>query len=449
MKFDELGVSKEIGKALDEIGFVEATPIQEFAIPRIMDGEDIIAQSQTGSGKTATFGLPMLDRIVKGEGVQGLVVVPTRELAEQISRELCKFGKYKGLRIAVVYGGVGINPQIREIAAAEVVVATPGRLLDHYYGGTINLDNVSMLVLDEADRMLDMGFIDDVTKIIKSTPPDRQTLMFGATLPLQVIDLAKAYMREPKKITASTHVAQEYLDQYYFRVEVNEKFSVLTHLLKTKNPTRAMIFTGTRRNAEAVSKNLHRQGFHAECLHGGMTQNRRQQVVDSFYSGNLPILVATDVASRGLDIKDVSHVINYDIPKQPEDYIHRIGRTARAGSSGIAFSILSPPDFDNFRRIEALCPTPIKKVDTIQFPRVPFDSGKQRNNGFGFSGQRMHPGMDSGQRPWHGGPQARRFPNREGPRHGFSPGFRDDHSRQSSDSGEGRGSRAKRLGKQW
>lgn len=451
MDFSELGISEEVVKATKDCKYDSPTPIQEFAIPRILDGLDIIAQSATGSGKTATFGLPMIDRISKGDGVQGLIVVPTRELAEQISRELTKFSKHKGLRVTVVYGGVGMNPQIRDIAAADIVVATPGRLLDHYYNGSINLDNVSILVLDEADRMLDMGFIDDVQKIIKSTPSERQTLMFGATLPLPIIDLAKAYMKDPKKITASTHVGQEYLDQYFFNVEVNEKFSVLVHTLQNDNPARAIIFTGTRRNADAVSHNLNRQGLKAECLHGGMSQNKRTDVLDGFYAGKLPILVATDVASRGLDIKEVSHVINYDIPKQPEDYVHRIGRTARAGATGIAYSILSPPDFDNFRRVEAICPTPIKRVDNVQFRKVPFDSGKGQRRGFG--GER---GSFGGRGGFRDGP-GRRLDDRRGsfggrgrPQRGFdrrdsSQGY----SQQAAGGESPSASRAARMGKDW
>jgi len=326
----------ELKKAFLELGFEEMTEIQQKAIPLIQQGKDVIGQSQTGSGKTAAFGFPMLEKIAHNNGVQCLVLVPTRELCEQVNSELKKFAKYKRANIISVYGGVSINPQIDDLRRADIVVATPGRMLDHLERGTARLSNVRILVLDEADKMFDMGFIDDVKRIISQTPKDRQTLLFSATISQQVQDIVRHYMRNPEKIKVQSYVDKGKMAQYFYSVNSRDKFSLLMHILRQESGGLTIIFCATRNRVDALSKNLYKQGINAQSLHGGLTQNRRKQAIDMFHSNKIDVLVASDVAARGLDIKNVSHIINYDIPKTSKEYIHRIGRTARAGKEGKA-----------------------------------------------------------------------------------------------------------------
>ncbi|PIN76507.1 ATP-dependent RNA helicase, partial [Candidatus Woesearchaeota archaeon CG10_big_fil_rev_8_21_14_0_10_47_5] len=328
-------------RSVEEEGFEKPTEVQEKAIPLVLAGRDVIAGSATGSGKTLVFGSGIIQHSEKGRGIQALVLTPTRELAVQITDALRKFSKHKPLEIAVVYGGISINPQILRLRKADVVVGTPGRLLDHIGRRTIDLSNVKILVLDEADRMLDMGFIDDVKQIIRQCPEKRQTLLFSATISDDIVDLARRYMKNPAKVSAESYVDPRKLTQFYYDVPDNLKFSLLVHLLKHEKSGLVMVFCNSRRNTDFVANNLRLAGIDALATHGGLSQDQRNKTMKRFNSEHVCVLVCTDVAARGLDIKGVSHIYNYDIPSESKQYIHRIGRTARAGKEGKAISILS------------------------------------------------------------------------------------------------------------
>ncbi len=371
----------ELAKAAEELGFTEWTDIQEKSIPLIQQGKDVIGQSFTGSGKTAAFGLPMLERVIYNAGLQAVILVPTRELCEQVTQEMKKFSKYKKMRIVAVYGGVSINPQITHLRSADIVIGTPGRFLDHVTRGTMQLHKVRILVLDEADRMCDMGFIDDVKRIISRLPQERQTLLFSATISPEVHDIVKHYMHQPEKIVVQSYVDEGKLLQYYYDVDARDKFSLLVHLLRNTKSRLAIIFCATRRRVDIVSKNLYKNGIRSLALHGGLTQQRRKQAMDMFHGNQADILVASDVAARGLDVKHVSHIINYDIPKTAKEYIHRIGRTARAGSEGSVISLLSHQDYENFRNVLADRSLTIQKLELPEFGRVAFHAGEGRSFG--------------------------------------------------------------------
>jgi ATP-dependent RNA helicase DeaD len=350
-KFRSLGISEELVKAVEESGFKEPTEIQGKTIPLAVAGKDIIGGSATGSGKTFAFGASILDHVKPKGGVQALILSPTRELAEQIGKSLHSFSRYKPIKFAVVYGGVGISPQIDEISRAEIVVGTPGRILDHMERGTFKLDKIDVLVLDEADRMLDMGFIDDVRRIIEACPKERQTMLFSATINKDISYLAAKYMKNPVEVSVESYVDASKLEQIYYDVPSNVKFSLLVHLLKREQSDLVMVFCNTRMNSDFVANNLQAQGFDAVAIHGGLTQSKRSRIMESFHKGKVGVLVCTDVAARGLDVKGVSHVYNYDISKTSTEYVHRIGRTARAGTEGKAISIVAQRDYENFRRV--------------------------------------------------------------------------------------------------
>ncbi|HEX7627904.1 MAG TPA: DEAD/DEAH box helicase [Candidatus Methanoperedens sp.] len=349
--FKILGISEPVLRSIKDERFDSPSEIQEISIPLIIAGKDVIAGSATGSGKTLAFAAGILKNAQKGRGIQALVLTPTRELAEQVAQALIRFSKYDPLEIIAVYGGVGINPQIRGLKTAEVVVGTPGRLLDHIGRNTLRLGKVNTLVLDEADRMFDMGFKDDVEKIIRKCPDDRQTLLFSATINKEVVQLSKRYMHEPLQVSVDSFVDPAKLVQTYYDVADDHKFSLLLHLLKNENSDLVMVFCNTKRNTDKVTKNLRFSGIDALAIHGGLTQNKRNDVMERFHTGKFCVLVCTDVAARGLDIRGVSHVYNYDIPRESKQYIHRIGRTARAGAEGKAINILSRTDYDNFGRV--------------------------------------------------------------------------------------------------
>jgi ATP-dependent RNA helicase DeaD len=365
-----LNLQPELEKAFHEMGFSELTDIQRKAMPLILEGRDVIGQSQTGSGKTAAFGFPMLQRLEGQKGIQALILVPTRELCEQVAMELVKFSKHKKVHITTVYGGVSINPQIASLRNTDIVVATPGRLLDHLRRATVKLGSVKILVLDEADKMFDMGFIDDVKQIISQTPRDRQTLLFSATISDQVHDIVKQYMKSPARVTVQSYVEKEKMLQYFYSVRSNDKFSLLVHILKENLGGLIIIFCATRRRVDVIERNLHKHGLHAEALHGGLSQNQRKRAIDMFHAGKIDILVASDVAARGLDIKNVTVIINYDLPKTPKEYIHRIGRTARAGKEGKVISLLSEQDHDNMRAILADSSLAIEQLQLPVFAKV-------------------------------------------------------------------------------
>lgn len=351
MKFSDLKIDPRVLKALEEMKFSDMTAIQEKTIPAGLNGKDVIGEAMTGSGKTAAFGVPLIQKMEKQRGVQALVVTPTRELAVQVGNELRKFSKYVGLSVALVYGGVGYEPQIMQVRQSEIVVGTPGRIIDLMQQGLLSLGKVKVLVLDEADRMLDMGFIDDVKQIISQTPAGRQTLLFSATMPDEIVYIARRYMKDPARVTTERHIAKHLLKHIYYDVKRDEKLSLLAHLIDKEKPFLAIVFTATRDAADFVDHFLQNEGVESRAIHGGHSQHAREKVLEGFHRGRPHILIATDVAARGLDIKNVSHIFNFDIPKSALDYTHRIGRTARFGKSGKAISLLCSEDHSLFRNI--------------------------------------------------------------------------------------------------
>ncbi|MBI5389757.1 DEAD/DEAH box helicase [Candidatus Woesearchaeota archaeon] len=366
--------------------FTEPSEIQEKSIPQVIAGKDVIAGSATGSGKTLAFGAGIIQNCIKGKGVQSLVLTPTRELAEQVAMALRQFSKYKPLNIAAVYGGVSINPQIDELTHTDVVVGTPGRILDHLERTTLSLRSVRILVLDEADRMLDMGFIEDVERIMSACPKERQTLLFSATVPPEIVALAQNYMHNPEEVSVTSFVDPQKLSQAYYDVQDNLKLSLLAHLLKQEHPGLVMVFCNTQNTTDFVANNLKAQGIDALPIHGGLSQAKRNSIIKQFHAQRVFALVCTDVAARGLDIPGVSHVYNFDIPKDSKQYIHRIGRTARAGNEGRAINLLANRDHDNYRRILrdydiTVTKEEMPKVERIQLQWVGEERHEQRHGG--------------------------------------------------------------------
>tara|TARA_Y100000310_G_scaffold121029_1_gene119794 strand:- start:1664 stop:3163 length:1500 start_codon:yes stop_codon:yes gene_type:complete len=386
-KFKELGLSKDVLEVLEKKGFTEPSEIQTKAIPLAMEGKDILGGSATGSGKTLAFGSPIIEKLEPNGKVQALILTPTRELADQVANSIKDFSGKKKLNIISVYGGVSIETQIRKIPKADIIVGTPGRILDHLSRGTLYLGEVKFLVLDEVDRMFDMGFYKDVEKILRTCPDKRQTMMFSATISSDIDHLAKKYTKDPVEISVESYVDPSKLTQIYYDTPNHLKFSLLVHLLKKEKSDLIMVFCSTRRNVDFVADNLKRNGIHAMAIHGGLAQNKRTKVIDDFHGKGADVLVCTDVAARGLDIKGVSHIYNYDLPSKSEDYIHRIGRTARAGKEGKAIIILSSRDYENFRTITMndslnIVQKDLPKVDRVDIkmnerPRR-FDRGDDR-----------------------------------------------------------------------
>ncbi len=400
-KFKKLGLSEHLLKSIKEEGFEAPREIQEKAIPLALAGKDIIGGSETGSGKTLAFGAGIIEKTREGDGIQALILTPTRELADQVANEMAKFGKYKGLKVVAIYGGVSMNPQIEDLKDADIVVGTPGRILDHLEHRTLNLGKVNSLVLDEADRMLDMGFIDDVEKIIKACPKERQTFLFSATITPDISHIAKKHMVSPVDISTGEQVDPSKLHQIYYDVPSNQKFSLLVHLLQHEKGGLVMIFCNTRHNADFVAHNLKKNHIKAVAIHGGLAQNKRSRIMEEFKSSEVYALVCTDVAARGLDIEGVSHVYNYDVPKTSKEYIHRIGRTARAGKEGIAITVVSQRDYLNFRNMledpdivikQMLLPGDIQRafmqINIHEGGRGGFRGGfRERSGGFGGRGR--------------------------------------------------------------
>lgn len=379
-KFKKLGLSEGLLEAVRKQGFTEPSEIQEKSVPLVLSGKDVIARSATGSGKTLAFGAGIVDNVIPREGIQALILTPTRELADQVARHLRMFSNGK-LAIMCVYGGVSMGPQIYDLRRADVVVGTPGRILDHLGRKTLNLSRVKILVLDEADRMADMGFIKDVEKIVNFCPRERQTLLFSATLSRDIEYLSRKYMKNPIRISAGEQVDPSKLYQTYYDISSEMKFSLLVHLLKLEKNGVVMVFCNTRRNTDKVTENLQRQGIEAMAIHGGLSQNRRDSTLRAFRSRDTLVLVCTDIAARGLDIKDVSHVYNFDIPKVSSDYVHRIGRTARAGKNGIAITFVSPGEHGGFRQILRDTGAKVEKLIVPENMAVIFSAGfKPRSN---------------------------------------------------------------------
>ncbi|KRM88561.1 DEAD/DEAH box helicase [Liquorilactobacillus vini] len=357
MKFTELGLSEDLLKAIKRSGFEEATPIQAATIPLVLKGDDVIGQAQTGTGKTAAFGLPVLEHIdVKLNEIQALIISPTRELAIQTQEELYRLGKDKRAKVQVVYGGADISRQIRALKRApQILAGTPGRLLDHIRRRTVKLEHVKTVILDEADEMLDMGFVEDIESIIKEVPLQRQTLLFSATMPPAILKIGEKFMTDPQivKIKAK-ELTTDLVDQFFVRAREMEKFDTMTRILDVQSPDLTIVFGRTKRRVDELSKGLEARGYNAKGIHGDLSQQRRLSILKQFKAGKLDILVATDVAARGLDISGVTHVYNYDIPQDPESYVHRIGRTGRAGHHGVSVTFVTPNEMDYLRVIEKL-----------------------------------------------------------------------------------------------
>jgi len=378
MTFNEFNFKPQLQKAIDTAGFKEPSPVQRDAIPIVLTGVDLVAQAHTGTGKTAAFGLPVLQMMKCKGGVETLVIVPTRELAMQVSDELFRFGKFLDIKTATVYGGTSYSRQIKHVENSSIVIATPGRLLDLLSKNQITI-NPQYVILDEADEMLDMGFLEDIKNIFKFLPKERQTLMFSATMPKPIKELSKKILKDPQYVTITkSEVTQSSIKQLYYVVDEYERDDALIRLYDYKNPTKSIVFCKMKKDVDRLSTYLISQGFSAKGLHGDMEQRQREEVIRAFKGGNLEVLVATDVAARGLDVSDVTHVFNYQLPFDSESYVHRIGRTGRAGKDGVAISIVSPHEFRQLSKIQKdtggtmesrVIPTigdvKIKKADTL------------------------------------------------------------------------------------
>lgn len=377
MLFEDLSLSKSIQKAVFEEGYTQATPIQEQSIPVVLAGRDLVGCAQTGTGKTAAFAIPIihqLHRIVgsskKAKVIRALVVTPTRELAVQIGQSFDTYGKYTNLTQLTVFGGVSQNPQVDALKnGIDILIATPGRLLDLHKQGFIDLDHLHTLVLDEADQMLDMGFVNDVKKIVKLTPKNRQTLFFSATMPIAIRELAEMFLTDPETVTVSpVSSTAENVEQRVYFVEKTEKRNLLYHLIKNENLSDVLVFSRTKHGADNVVKALRKKDIPAEAIHGDKSQNARQRVLDAFKNKEVGVLVATDIAARGIDIDQLPYVINFDLPNIPETYVHRIGRTGRAGNGGIAISFCSKDEKDYWKDIQKLIKVDVQTINDHPYP---------------------------------------------------------------------------------
>jgi ATP-dependent RNA helicase DeaD len=363
--FKDLPLSMEVLRSIEELGFENLFPIQAQAITPLLEGKDVIGQAQTGTGKTAAFGVPMVERLnPEIRKVQGLVLVPTRELAVQVAANIKLFAKYAKLKVLPVYGGEPIQRQIRALTSGvHIVVGTPGRLIDLLKRRVLNLSSVQTVVLDEADRMLDMGFIEDIEYILARTPSNKQTSLFSATIDKTVMSICNRYMKNPEKILVSKdEIALTQMKQYYMVVNSHRKYGALCDILRENHVGRAIIFCKTRRGTSALSDKLRRKGCNVQALHAGFTQPQRDRVINSFRDGKLKLLVATDVAARGLDIQGITHIINYDVPLEALVYFHRIGRTARMGQEGTAITLVGYGELSYFNDIKALTKTTIEEM---------------------------------------------------------------------------------------
>ncbi|WP_140485923.1 DEAD/DEAH box helicase [Flavobacterium sp. GSA192] len=377
MLFEDLSLSKSIQKAVFEQGYTNPTPIQEQAIPLVLAGNDLIGCAQTGTGKTAAFAIPIihqLHRIVgsskKPKQIRALVVTPTRELAVQIGQSFDTYAKYTNLTQLTIFGGVSQNPQVDTLKqGVDILIATPGRLLDLHKQGFVNLDHLHTLVLDEADQMLDMGFVNDVKKIVKLTPKNRQTLFFSATMPIAIRELAEMFLTDPETVTVSpVSSTAENVEQRIYFVEKGEKRNLLYSLLQNENLSDVLVFSRTKHGADNVVKALRKKNIAAEAIHGDKSQNARQRVLDAFKNKEVGVLVATDIAARGIDIDQLPYVINFDLPNIPETYVHRIGRTGRAGNGGIAISFCSKDEHGYWKDIQKLIKVDVKTISDHPYP---------------------------------------------------------------------------------
>ncbi|RUM74287.1 MAG: ATP-dependent helicase [Sulfurovum sp.] len=356
MKFSEFNFHRDLAKGVKIAGFKEPSPIQEMAIPIIKEGKDLVAQAHTGTGKTAAFGLPMMDKLARGEIERILVITPTRELATQVADELYHLGRFAGIRTLTVYGGVGYGRQIALIhKGVQIVVATPGRLKDLYKKGKIDVLNPEIVVLDEADEMLDMGFLEEIKEIFEYIPQNRQTLLFSATMPEPIKELANHILYQPEFISVvgeDEETTNNVIDQRFYVIREDQRDEAIVKLLETEDINKCIIFCRMKREVDRLAEHLNALGFNASGLHGDLEQNDREQIIKSYRRGETKIMVATDVAARGLDVKDVTHVFNYHIPFDPQSYVHRIGRTGRAGKSGQAITLVTTEEFRELQRIQ-------------------------------------------------------------------------------------------------
>ncbi|MDP4086415.1 MAG: DEAD/DEAH box helicase [Bacillota bacterium] len=369
-KFQDLGISQATLKAVLKMGFEEATPIQAETIPLSLQNKDLIGQAQTGTGKTAAFGIPLVEKVdIKMDAIQGIIIAPTRELAIQVSEELYKIGSGKRVRVLPIYGGQDISRQIRSLKKfPHIIVGTPGRLLDHINRKTMRLDQVHTTILDEADEMLNMGFIEDIEAILAEIPAERQTLLFSATMPTPIQRMAERFMKDPQVVRVKMkEMTVPSIEQYYLEVQEKNKFDVLTRLLDIQSPELAIVFGRTKRRVDELSEALTLRGYTAEGIHGDLSQAKRLSVLRKFKEGTIDVLVATDVAARGLDISGVTHVYNFDIPQDPESYVHRIGRTGRAGKTGVALTFITPREKSYLAVVEK---TTKRKMERMKAPTL-------------------------------------------------------------------------------
>ncbi len=421
MQFDTLGLSAELLRAVSEQGYTQPTPVQQKAIPVVLDGHDIMASAQTGTGKTAAFTLPLLHKLSQGpeRKLRALILTPTRELAAQVHANLRDYGRHLKVRSLEVFGGVNINPQISKLRrGVDVLIATPGRLIDHMERGTVNLRDIDFLVLDEADRMLDMGFRPAIDRIVKALPKQRQTLLFSATFSKEITALAQRFLNDPVRIeTAAPNSTVDAIAQKAITVDQKNKREVLSWMIGSENWRQVLVFTRTKHGANRLARQLESDGLTAAAIHGNKSQGARTRALDEFKKNKVRVLVATDIAARGLDIDQLPHVVNYEIPNVPEDYVHRIGRTGRAGREGLAISLVCGAEHGLFEDIRKLVKVKIP-TESIEG----YEPTEPRSREAGKSGQRGH-----GQRRGGGGRNA------SGPKH------------KSRGRGRGRGNQARKA----